>query len=1020
MIEKPITLFLALMLCCGVVGAFAQAPVALRCEMQTNPLGVEEANPQVSWQLPWTRMGAKQSAYQLIVAEDEKFQKVLWDSGKVASEHSHLVAFGGPPLISRQRVYWQVRAWDEADEASPFSKPAWWEMGLLKANDWSGKWIRASEAKTTSTSDAVKAWERHLTLPQIAKSEAAGWMTEQLAKLEKPPYLRREFELVGEIKQARLYLCGLGYNEAWLNGKRISDHIMDPAITPYDDYGNYVVHDIINLVKSGRNALGVILAGGWYDEPIVWSMGRGVFGRPGLIAQVEILTKDGKMLRIGSDENWKTGSGGLLRSHHFLGECFDATQEPQGWTEAGFDDSAWGAAQVSAPLTPRLQVQTVEPEREIKRVIPKSVKQPQPGVWVFDLGELITGYVELHLDGKQKQPVHVRVSEWLRSSAIPLTRRTPDLFYPSLDAGQAISNGMILAKARSSSVMTYVPDENHSPFATFTETYVPLGTGKAETWKPKFAVQAFRYVEVLGLEARPELELICGIMVHTDTPKIGAFTSSDPVLNRVHQAALNSTLQNNHAMSWDNSTERAQSPFLFAWPAQLAIYNYDFARSFQKMLLDLRRIVTKEGKSVVSPWTKRAEFYRDKVTNPIPEAATVDLLWQYYLYYGDRRELARHYKSAQDFIEFYWNDDQRSRWLEAMRLPYDERFYTDTKLTLPNPKLPFNQWGDHTENYIGQTLRYGFNAETHRMFVTMGHFMTTLRQLEQMAVTLEKPKDVDRYRALQNDLRAALHDGWLYNPETKTYGGVRFVNKKVIRDSATPVGNAIALYSGMVPPEKRTVVASSLAMDLKEHYSGNFYGGHEGWYKIAHTLSDAGQVDWVFDEITGRKFPQLGYLTEQLGLNSFPEGFGILYGEITTASACQSEFQGLMDWVHVNLCGLETDPANPGFKHFFIRPQIPRALESVSTDFTSPYGQVSSGWKKEKGRLIMQIKIPANSSATITLPKERAAGDAFVNGKPIAKALGVTLIIGPNESPEYRLVSGTYLIDLPYIDKPAP
>lgn len=1013
MIEKPTKLILALLLCCGLARASDQAPTALRCEMQTNPLGIEEANPQVSWQLPWAHTGAKQSAYQLIIAEDEKFQKILWDSGKVTSADSHLVAIKGPTLTSRQRVYWQVRAWDENDKASPFSNPGWWEMGLLKPDDWSAKWIRARQEKTKTVPPAVKAWEQHLTLPQISKSEASGWMAEQLAKLETPPYLRREFEVAGEIQQARLYLCGLGYNEAWMNGKRISDRILDPGITPYDNYSNYVIHDITSMVKTGKNALGVILSGGWYDEPIVWSMGRGVFGRPGLIAQVEILTKDGKTLRIDSDENWKTGSGGLLRSHHFLGECYDATQEPQGWTEAGFDDSTWVAAEVSEPLTPRLQVQTVEPERELKRVIPKSVKQPQPGVWVFDLGELITGYVELRLDGKQKQAVHVRVSEWLRSAAIPLTRRTPDLFYPSLDDGQAISPGMILAKARSSSVMAYVPNEKHSPFATFTQTYLPKGTGNAEIWKPKFAIQAFRYVEVLGLENPPDLGLICGIMVHTDTPKIGMMTSSDPVLNRVHQAALNSTLQNNHAMSWDNSTERAQSPFLFAWPAQLMIYNHDFSRSFQKMLLDLRRIVTKEGKSVVSPWTKRAEFYRDKVINPIPEAATVDLLWQYYLYYGDRRELERHYKAAQDFIEFYWNDAQRSRWLEAMRLPYDDRFYTDTKLTMPTPELPFNQWGDHTENYIGQTLRYGFNAETHRMFVTMGHFMTTLRQLQQMAETLQKTKDAERYQAIQNDIRTALHEGWLYDPASKTYGGVRFVKGKVVRDSGTPSGNAIALHSDMVPAENRAAVASSLAADLKEHYRGNFYGGHEGWYKIAHSLSDEGHVDWVFDEITGRKFPQLGYLTEQLGLNSFPEGFGILYGEITTASACQSEFQGMMDWVHVNLCGIEADPANPGFKHFFIRPQIPRALEWVSTEFMSPYGQVSSGWKKEKGRLILQIKIPANSSATIALPKNRKPGELFVNEKPLAQALGVTPVILSNRFLEYRFASGTYRIDMP-------
>jgi hypothetical protein len=100
-----------------------------------------------------------------------------------------------------------------------------------------------------------------------------------------------------------------------------------------------------------------------------------------------------------------------------------------------------------------------------------------------------------------------------------------------------------------------------------------------------------------------------------------------------------------------------------------------------------------------------------------------------------------------------------------MRKPYDDRFYTDKTLVMPSAELPFNQWGDHTENYIGQTLRYGGNAETHRLFVTMGHFLTTLKQAEQMAGILNKPADAAAYQALQTNLLAALHSA--RKPELK-------------------------------------------------------------------------------------------------------------------------------------------------------------------------------------------------------------------------------------------------------------
>jgi alpha-L-rhamnosidase len=243
---------------------------------------------------------------------------------------------------------------------------------------------------------------------------------------------------------------------------------------------------------------------------------------------------------------------------------------------------------------------------------------------------------------------------------------------------------------------------------------------------------------------------------------------------------------------------------------------------------------------------------------------------------------------------------------------------------------------------------------------------------------------------------------------------VRFVGKKIFREAATPGGNGIALFTGMVPAENRSAVAALLAQDLKENYRGHFYGGDQGWYATAHALSDEGQVDWVFDEITGAKFPQLGYITEQLGLNTFPEGFALHFGEITPASVCQSEFQRIMDWVHVNLCGLKADPANPGFKHFFVRPQIPRALNWVSTEFLSPYGRVTSAWKKENGRLVMQVNIPANSSATVAIPKERASGDISINGKPVNEASGVTVKSGDTSAPEYLLSSGRYTISVPY------
>lgn len=111
------------------------------CEQAARPLGVESAAPRLTWRAEGL---TRQTAYQVQAASRldllETGHPDLWDSGRVSSGQSHLVSYGGP-LLSRQRVFWRVRLWDQEGEASEFSESTWWEMGLLKANDWSAQWI---------------------------------------------------------------------------------------------------------------------------------------------------------------------------------------------------------------------------------------------------------------------------------------------------------------------------------------------------------------------------------------------------------------------------------------------------------------------------------------------------------------------------------------------------------------------------------------------------------------------------------------------------------------------------------------------------------------------------------------------------------------------------------------------------------------------------------------------------------------------------------------------------------------
>src|ERR1039458_3044563 len=179
------------------------SPDRLRCEYLDNPLGIDTLQPRLSWVLESPRRAEMQTAYQILAASSEALLKAdsgdLWDTGKVASEQTLHVAYAGKTLGSSQRCYWIVRVWDKDGKPSAYSRPASWEMGLLSPQDWQAQWI----GRTTDTNF----------LPA--------------------PLLRRAFTLDGKIKQAHACICGLGYYELHLNGKKVGDHLLDPGYTRY-------------------------------------------------------------------------------------------------------------------------------------------------------------------------------------------------------------------------------------------------------------------------------------------------------------------------------------------------------------------------------------------------------------------------------------------------------------------------------------------------------------------------------------------------------------------------------------------------------------------------------------------------------------------------------------------------------------------------------------------------------------------------------------------------------------------
>lgn len=243
----------------------------------------------------------------------------VWDTGKVASDRSVHVRYDGPPLTSRQRYYWKVRVWDQAGHVSAYSDPAWWEMGLQDASDWSAQWI-AAVAPPDSMPDPP---------PRPA------------------PMFRRAFETDGSIEQARLYISGLGYYEAFLNGGKVGDHVLDPVLTHYDRRVKYVTYDVTDPVRRGANAIGVVLGTGWYNQHTrsAWNFDRAPWrAPPALLAQLEITYANGTRERIATGEDWQVATGPIVFDGIRNGEHYDARKEQPGWHTADFDATSWQPA----------------------------------------------------------------------------------------------------------------------------------------------------------------------------------------------------------------------------------------------------------------------------------------------------------------------------------------------------------------------------------------------------------------------------------------------------------------------------------------------------------------------------------------------------------------------------------------------------------------------------------------------------------------------------------------------------
>ena len=906
----------------------------LRCEYRLDPLGIDVANPRLSWILD----AGRQVAYQVVV-------EGAWDTGRVASDQSVNVAYAGKPLEPGTRYEWKVRVWDGDGKPSNWSEPAVFTTGL---GEWQAQWI-GTEVGPPPSVTAEKL--RILKATYVALDGAASVdMTERVAMMVKDdrlklevtpkllggdpalghvkelrvayevngeqreaaardfqelslparggagldpldePHVRRTFTLEELPESALVTVNVLGFYELYVNGRKVGSDVMSPALSNYHKRSLYLTYDLKPYLQKGRNCIGLWLSRGWY-----WKGHDPAVAHDTAIARLQLdMTVKGRPVRVGTDAAWRCKSSGRQVTGSwswgkFGGEQVDARRADPRWADPATDDGSWfPVTVVPAPAIPA-EAQKCPPMRVLKTIPAVACARlggDGPPKFELDFGTNLTGWMKLRFHG--------------------------------LRAGQGVT--IQYADNRKS-------DDKKDRDPTYSQGDGFTSDGAAEEeFCSKFNYHGFRYAIVQGLTEAPALTDAEAQLVGADWEACGEFACSSALFNRMHEVNL-----------W---TLRclSQSGYLSDCPHRERLGYGDGQVSVESCIMNFRMAPFYD--KWAADWCDGADPQTGYLPHTAPQYKTGGggpawggsaqaLTWRNFLYYGDRRIVERNYDACRRHVEAI-----ESHATNGVVRAFGGKWDFIGDWVPPERGMDSGKWPPAPAAEL-------FN-NCYRLYLR--------GQLAEMADVLGRHDEAQACRSELARLRPLVHAAF-YDKDRQFY---------VLDEQSYQL---MPLMTGVVPAELRGTLMKKLEDGIRVKRQGHLDTGMLGTYFLLNYLSEIGRDDLVFTIVNQTTYPGWGYMLGQ-GATTWWEQWNGYWSHI------HSCFTSLDGWFYQGLAGIRPDPRAPGFKRIVIRPAIVGDLTWVKARFDSPYGRIVSRWQRDGNKLTMDVTIPANTTATVHVPGE--------------------------------------------------